>query len=71
MNAPRLRYATSRIWDQVRPEGRTEPPAEDLRRRAWHGLGLVVLDPEDIHDELERQMVLNIAHRLYGRRGRR
>lgn len=52
-----------------------DPMGSDAERRnhaargeAWHRLGLVVIDPEDIGDEWLRRAVLNEAERRYGRR---
>lgn len=37
-------------------------------KEAWHKLGLLVIDPEDINDEWERQLLINRADKEYGRR---
>ncbi len=65
----------SSIYHQANPQ---PPMGEEAQRRnrlareaVWHGLGLAVLDPEDIADEWLRQAVINETQRLYGRRGRR
>ena len=48
--------------------------AEDRNRAAraalWHKTGLVVIDPEDIPDEWQRQAVLNFANKTYGHRAK-
>lgn len=42
----------------------------EFRRRAWHELGLAVIDPADVTDEWVRQAIVNEATRKFGRRGR-
>ena len=39
-----------------------------MRSAAWHHQGVVVLRPEDIHDDWTRQALINEANRLYGGR---
>jgi len=39
-----------------------------MRCAAWHSQGIVVLRPEDVHDDRARQTLINEANRLYGRR---
>ncbi len=39
-----------------------------MRRAAWHSQGIVVLRPEDVHDDGARQALINEANRLFGRR---
>ena len=70
MTAPRLNYARPRIWDQV-PRAPEPDRVGDLRRQAWHGLGLIVIDPEDVADEWLRAAIIGEAEARYGRRGRR
>ena len=41
---------------------------EAMARRAWHERGIVILWPDRIKDEWDRQHVLNIAGHLYGKR---
>lgn len=55
----------------------TPPPAEerervrnDLRRAAWHSLGLAIIDPTDVSDDWLAQAVTNEANRQFGRRGK-
>ena len=45
--------------------------ARRARAALWHRLGLAVIDPEDVHDELERQLVIGLAKWVFGllRRG--
>jgi hypothetical protein len=47
-------------------------PTEDelfaMRRAAWRKQGIAVLRPGDIRDKLARQVLVNEATRLYGRR---
>ena len=47
------------------------PTAEALlamRRAAWRSQGVIMLRPEDVHDDWTRQALINEANRLYGRR---
>jgi hypothetical protein len=39
-----------------------------MARRAWRERGIVILWPDKIKDEWDRQHVLNIAANLYGKR---
>jgi hypothetical protein len=39
-----------------------------MRRAAWRHQGVVVLRPEDVHDDWTRQALINEANRLYGQR---
>jgi hypothetical protein len=41
---------------------------EAMARRAWRERGIVILWPDKIKDEWDRQHVLNIATDLYGKR---
>jgi hypothetical protein len=41
---------------------------EAMARRAWRERGIVILWPEKISDDWDRQHVLNIASALYGKR---
>ena len=51
------------------PTAPTDPKEmEAMARRAWQERGIVILWPERIKDEWDRQHVLNIAHALYGKR---
>ena len=47
-------------------------PTEDelfaMRKAAWRNQGIVVLRIDDLRDEIIRQVVLDEATRLYGRR---
>ena len=45
----------------------TEDELFTMRRAAWRRQGIVVITPDDIHDEWIRQAVVNEAGRLYGR----
>jgi hypothetical protein len=36
---------------------------------AWHKQGKVMIDPGDIKDPFERQIIVGVAERLYGKRG--
>jgi hypothetical protein len=39
-----------------------------MRRAAWRQQGVVVLRLEDVRDDRTRQVLINEANRLYGRR---
>jgi hypothetical protein len=41
---------------------------EAMARRAWRERGVVILWPEKIRDDWDRQHILNIAIGLYGKR---
>lgn len=41
---------------------------QEAGEKAWHTHGLALIRPGDIHDDFERQTVVNVANRLYGRR---
>jgi hypothetical protein len=50
---------------------RTAPSDDDLhamRRAAWRRQGVIMLRPEDVHDDWARQALINEANRLYGQR---
>jgi hypothetical protein len=52
-------------------QARTAPSDEDLlamRRAAWRQQGVAVLRPEDVRDDWTREVLINEANRLYGRR---
>lgn len=40
----------------------------DACAEAWHRHGLAVIDPAEVNDDFERQVVINIATRQYGKR---
>ncbi len=42
-----------------------------MAARAWLDHGIVLLRPEDLPNPLDRQAVLNIAEKRYGKRGER
>lgn len=52
--------------------GRNVPPdakaLDEMARRAWRERGIVILWPERIRDDWDRQHVLNLANSLYGPR---
>jgi hypothetical protein len=55
----------------ARAAARSPSPETELvvmRRAAWRRQGVVVLRPEDVRDDWTRQMLINEANRLYGRR---
>ena len=39
-----------------------------LAFEAWHKRGVVMIDPNMLTDDWERQAVINIANRIYGKR---
>ena len=47
-------------------------PTEDelfaMRRAAWRKQGIIVIRPAEVHDDWTRQVLVNEATRLYGRR---
>lgn len=40
----------------------------EASKRAWHERGIAMIAVDDLLDDWERQTVINIAARLYGRR---
>jgi hypothetical protein len=55
----------------ARSQARTTATDEDLlamRRAAWRKQGVIMLRPEDVRDDWTRQVLVNEANRLYGRR---
>lgn len=53
----------------TRPLPPADPKEMDaMARRAWRERGIVILWPDKIKDEWDRQHVLNIAADLYGKR---
>ena len=55
----------------ARAQARHAANGEDLlamRRAAWRSQGVIMLRPEDVHDDWTRQALINEANRLYGRR---
>ena len=57
---------TSRSLPSATPADAKE--MEAMARRAWRERGIVILWPDRIKDEWDRQHVLNIAGDLYGKR---
>ena len=43
---------------------------KDLRAKLWKTQGVLVIDPEDVNDDWERQNIINQGNKLYGRRGK-
>ena len=39
-----------------------------MRRAAWRKQGVIMLRPEEVRDDWTRQILINEANRLYGRR---
>ena len=55
----------------ARAQGRAAPTDGELlamRRAAWRTQGVIMLRPEDVRDDWTRQVLVNEANRLYGRR---
>jgi hypothetical protein len=45
------------------------PDPEDIKREGWRDQGILVISPEDQRlNWMERQLLTQIAERLYGRR---
>lgn len=67
----------TRLISPIYTRANGDPPqGEEARRRnhaafkkAWHEHGLAVINPDDVLDDWEKQTVINIASRLYGKRG--
>lgn len=38
------------------------------RKELWHKHGVAVIDPNEIHNDLDQQHVISIATTLYGKR---
>jgi hypothetical protein len=54
---------------RITPSGPTSSEElAQMRRRAWHHQGVVMLRPEDVLDAWARQAIINEAIRLYGKR---
>ena len=59
------------IQRNSRPQAQPAMDAKEMEamaRRAWRERGIVILWPDKIKDEWDRQHVLNIAADLYGKR---
>lgn len=60
----------------VYQQGPSDPPVgeearrrnNDLKREAWHRFGLLVIDPEDVNNDFDRQQLINIANKMHGHR---
>lgn len=56
--------------------GQDEAPPPDVQRDraaqakhdAWHKHGLLMIDPEDINNDWERQVAINLGNQHYGKR---
>jgi hypothetical protein len=49
-------------------EERRRQAVEEGSRRAWRERGIAMIEVDSLLDDWERQMVINIANRLYGKR---
>ena len=47
----------------------SEAELERMAARAWRDHGIVLLRPEDLPNPFDRQAVINVAERRYGKRG--
>ncbi|HET8728568.1 MAG TPA: hypothetical protein VFO41_13745 [Alphaproteobacteria bacterium] len=56
-------------WQGPSPATREELDA--LAAAAWHRAGKLYVDPDRLADPAERQALIALAERLYGRRGGR
>lgn len=60
-----------RCRNPLSPRDATPPDAkalDEMARRAWRDRGIVILWPERIRDDWDRQHLLNLANRFYGPR---
>lgn len=53
---------------RVRDAEQEQADAFDLRRRGWHMHNIAAIRPEDVLDDLDRQLIINVADNLYGKR---
>lgn len=62
----------SSIYHKANAPAPVGKDAQDRNQRArkelWHKLGVAVIDPNDIHNDLDRQNVISIATNIYGKR---
>lgn len=52
----------------IRTDAQEIRDRDEFRRRAWHELGLAVIDPADVADDWLRQAIRNEANRQFGQR---
>ena len=50
-------------------QAQDEASLKQLRLRAWKELGVLVIKPEELNDDLERITLQSIGSRIYGKRG--
>ncbi len=46
----------------------TDSELNSMAARAWHDHGIVLLRPEDLPNPFDRQSVINVAVKRYGKR---
>ncbi len=65
-------YARSRVYDLANAPAPVGEEARrrntDLKKEGWHKFGLLVIDPEDVPSDFDRQILINIANKQYGHR---
>lgn len=63
----------SSIYNMANADPPTGEVAESINnrmfKRAWQQHGLLVINPQTINDEWERQHLINVAEAAYGKRG--
>ena len=55
----------------IRARGKSPLNEDELRSlaaKAWHDLGIVVFKPEDIRNWADKQHLINLAERVFGKR---
>lgn len=64
--------AISSIYSQANAPAPTGAEAKSRNAAAmadaWHRLGMLVVNPDDINDDWSRQHLTNVAEKLYGKR---
>lgn len=55
------------LGDDLTPQERHERNAK-VRRQIWEGTGWAVIDLDEIHNDFERQLILNECERQNGKR---
>lgn len=44
------------------------PDIRIMRAKLWHEFGIAVIPPDEVRNDIDRQVVTNVAARLYGKR---
>lgn len=60
MRSSLAKYQPRRVWD--------DHEIEEHARRAWVWKGVLLVKPDAMRNEFERQFLINIGNKLYGRR---